>query len=447
MTKKHSFTWRKSIVFSATFLLIALVSVSCKKKENQIGSNTIDQNDLLASGGIDTFSLITYTLSEDSTSTKDNVTTLLGSYNDPTFGMVTAEIYSQLQPQSFPTDFGDLSTIVMDSFVLGLVYSGFYGKTGDQTIEVFEIDDVNGISNEDDSDYYQFSSVSSDELTNWVDPNFQVLNMNPENVTIIDSAEVPSQLRIHLDTNKAKTFMQDAASMPTSFETAEAFSEYFKGLHIRTSNGTQASGEGGVFYFDLKATNSKMTVYYKQDGQAKVYDFVINAETPHFNKVDMDNAMTPVQNVLDDTSLGQQEYYFQSFKNRAVLEIPGLSNISENTVLHGAALELAVSHQTGVEFEPPQTLSIARKNPDAANGDADEFIPVDIVSYSSLSKSYTFNLRFHIQRIIDGELENTPLYVITAPVQFNSLGNRIIFNGPETINKEKPSLRLLYTEF
>ena len=37
MTKKHSFTWRKSIVFSATFLLIALVSVSCKKKENQIG--------------------------------------------------------------------------------------------------------------------------------------------------------------------------------------------------------------------------------------------------------------------------------------------------------------------------------------------------------------------------------------------------------------------------
>jgi len=420
------------------------MSVSCKKKENLIGSNTIDQNDLLMSGGIDTFQFHTYTIVDDSVNTKNNVASLLGSYNDPTFGTMNAEIFTQLHIQSLSPDFGDLSTVVMDSFVLGMVYSGYYGKKGDQTIEVFEINDVNGISDEDDSLYYQFSSVSSDQSTNWVDPNHQIVYMDPDNTTIIDGNEVPSQLRIHLDTNKAKTFMQDAASFPSSFATTEAFSEYFKGLHIRTANGTQAQGEGGVFYFLMKSASTKMTMYYTQDGESKEYDFFINGDTPHFNKVEMDPTMTSdVQNVIDFPEEGQKQFYFQSFKSRAVIEIPGLSNIPNNAVLHGAALNLSVSHQTGVEYEPAPTLFIARENPDSPG----EYIPIGTALYSSFSKEYSFNLRFHTQRIIDGEIENTPLYVFTEPVLFNSSAYRVIFNGPETINKVKPSLRILYTEF
>lgn len=441
MIKKHSFEWRKSIVFSATFLLIALVSVSCKKKDNQIGLNTINQDDLLSSNGQDTFQLITYTFEEDSTITKDNIVSLLGSYNDPTFGPVNGEIYSQLHIQSISPDFGDLSTVVVDSFVLGLVYSGFYGKTGDQTIEVFEIDDMNGISTNDDSLYYQFSSVSSNTADNWVDPNHAVLNMDPDNVTIIDGTEVPSQLRIHLDTNRAKTFMQDAASIPTSFESTEAFSQYFKGLHIRTANGAQAQGDGGVFYFSLKAASSKMTIYYTQDGEQKFYDFFINGDTPHFNKVDMDNSMTRVQDVIDTPAEGQQEYYAQAFKSRAAIEMPTITNIPEDAVLHSAVMNLSVSHQTGVEYEPAGAISVLREDPDNPGA----YIALGNAVYSSVNKQYSFDLRFHIQRVLDGEIANTPL--ILSPLFFNTSADRIIFNGPETINKTKPSLRILYTEF
>ena len=440
MTKKHSFTWRKSIVFSATFLFIALVSVSCKKKENQIGLNNINQNDLLSSNGQDTFSLVTYTFVEDSTNTKDNTVSLLGSYNDPTFGMVTAEIYSQLHIQSLSPDFGDLSTVVMDSFVLGLVYSGHYGEVGDQTIEVFEIDDANGISNDDDSIYYQFSSVSSDQTTNWVDPNYQVVNMNPDNTTIINEVEVPSQLRIHLDTNKAKTFMQDAALLPASFESTDAFSDYFKGLHIRTANGIQAQGEGGAFYFSLKAASTKMTIYYTQDGESKTYDFYINGETPHFNKVNMDNSTTNVQDVIDTPELGQQEYYAQAFRSRAAIEMTTITDIPANAVLHSAVMNLSVSHQTGVEYEPGP-ISVLREDPDNPG----KYIAIGNAVYSTVNKSYSFDLRYHIQRVLNGELENTRL--ILSPLFFNTSADRIIFNGSETINKTKPSLRILYTEF
>lgn len=441
MIKKHSFTWRKSIVFSATFLLIALVSVSCKKKENLIGLNNIDQNDILSSNGQDTFSLVTYTFDEDSTSTKDNIVSLLGSYNDPTFGTVNAEIYTQLHIQSLSPDFGDLSTIVVDSFVLGLVYSGHYGKLGDQTIEVFEIDEADGIQTDDDSTYYQFSSVSSDETQNWVVPGEEILYMNPDNTTIIDSVEVPSQLRIHLDTNKAKVFMQDAAALPASFESVESFADYFKGLHIRTANVGQTSGEGGVFYFNMKAASTKMTIYYTQDGINKTYDFYINTETTHFNKVNIDNSMTRVQEVIDNTSEGQVDYYAQAFKTRAAVEMPTISDIPSNVVVHSAVMNLSVSHQTGVEYDPPGAVSILREDPDNPG----QYIALGNAVYSSVNKRYSFDLRFHVQRVISGELENTRL--IVSPLFYNSSADRVIFNGPETVNKVKPSLRILYTEF
>lgn len=447
MIKTHSFTWRKSIVFSATFLLIALVSVSCKKKENLIGLNNINQNDILSSEGEDTFSLVTYTFEEDSVITKNNLVTLLGSYNDPTFGMVNAEIFTQLHIQSDAPNFGDLSTIAVDSFVLGLVYSGHYGKVGNQTIEVFEINEPDGISTDADVDYYQFSSVTSDQTDNWVAAGQEVMNLNPDLTTIINDVEVPTQLRIQLDTNKAKTFMQDAAAIPASFATTEAFSEYFKGLHIRTANGTQASGEGGVFYFNLKASSSKMTIYYTQDGIKKTYDFYINGETPHFNKVIMDNSGKRVQDVIDNISYGQTEYYAQAFKTRAAVEMPTISDIPKNAVIHSAILKLSVSHQTGVEYAPAGFVRIRRENPDVPGAylDITPLGVASVASYSSINKSYIVDLRYHVQRILSGEIENTPL--IISPVFYNSSADRIIFNGPETGNKVAPSLRILYTEF
>ncbi len=439
MIKKHSFTWRKSIVFSATFLFIALISVSCKKKENQIGINNIDQNDVLSSNGQDTFQLITYTFEQDSIATKNNVVTLLGSYIDPTFGSVNASIFTELHIQSLSPNFGDLSTVAIDSFVLGLVYSGSYGKTGDQTIQVFEINDANGI--QADSTYYEFSSVSSSSITNWVATGQEIVNMNPDNVTILNESEVPSQLRIQLDTNKARTLMEDSQALPTSFETVDAFSDYFKGLHIRTANLSQSSGDGGIMYFNLKASSSKMTIYYTQEGDQKTYDFYMNTETTHFNKVIVDNSMTNVQNVINNTALGEEAYYAQAFKSRAAIEMPSISNIKPNAVIHSAVMELSVSHQTGTNYEPAGAVSVLREDPDNPG----LFIALGTAVYSSVDKQYSFDLRFHVQRVVSGEIENTRLVV--SPLFYNTSADRIIFNGSETVNKTKPSLRILYTEF
>lgn len=438
MTNKHSLSWRRGIVLSATFLLIALVSVSCKKKENLTGINSIDSNDLLESGGIDTFQLFTYTFEQDSVITKNNLATLLGSYNDPTFGTFNAEIFTEIQLQALNPDFGDLSTVAIDSFVLGLVYSNSYGKNGNQTIEVFEIDEPDGI--DPDSNYFEFSTVSSSPI-NLVATGSEVIYMDADNVTVINDVEVPSQLRIHLDTNKARAMMLEADLNPSTYASTEAFTEYFKGLHIRTSNGPQASGQGGVFSFNLKAASSKLTIYYTQAGEKKTFDFYINQDTDHFNYVTIDNFGTRVQDVINTNVLGQKEYYAQAFKSRAAVEVPGISNIKSNAVIHSAVMVLPVAHQTGVEYEPAGAIVVRYEDPDQPGN----FITLGSALYSSVNKNYTFDLRAHYQRIVNGELENTRLVI--SPLFFNSSADRVIFNGSESANKMKPSLRILYTEF
>ena len=91
--------WRKGLVLSATFLFALFLSVSCKKKVNSVGQNTIEQNELLSSSGVDTFSITTYTISDnlDSLVTSNAVYGVLGSYNDPVFGPANAQIYTQVR--------------------------------------------------------------------------------------------------------------------------------------------------------------------------------------------------------------------------------------------------------------------------------------------------------------------------------------------------------------
>jgi hypothetical protein len=90
MQNEQRSSWRKVVILSATFLLVNLVMLSCKKKENGLGLNNLDQNELLNANQIDTFELTTFTILDDSVITKDPAYSVLGKYNDPKFGPMDA---------------------------------------------------------------------------------------------------------------------------------------------------------------------------------------------------------------------------------------------------------------------------------------------------------------------------------------------------------------------
>ena len=430
--------WRKGLILSATFLLSVFFIVSCKKKENPLGQNTIDQNELLGSAGIDTFTLQTYSYFDDSVVSDNALLTLLGSYNDPVFGPVNAEIYTEVLLSGSNPDFGILDSVKIDSMILSLEYSGSYGKSGVQNIEVYEIGEDLYI----DSTYYSFTTKTHATGTNLVMPGMGAIDLDPEKLTVVGGDTLSPQLRIPLDTNLARTFMIDANSGSGNWVDDETFTAYFNGLHIVTNNGLQASGDGGVFYFSLNVSNSKMTIYYHQSGTAKEFDFIINSNAADFNHVDIDNSMTDVATVLADTVSGQKQFYSQSFGSRAVVRFDGINNLPKTAVIHKAILDLPVSYQTNGLYPPGLNLSVATT---LEQGSTKLYGVNASAVYSDFTKSYSVDLRAYVQAIVNGELDHYGL--VFSPVLHSTSVQRIIFNGPLTDNKKKPSLRILYTEF
>ncbi|MDX2359724.1 MAG: DUF4270 family protein [Crocinitomicaceae bacterium] len=436
MNHIQPFTWRKGIVLSATFLFSIFLIISCKKKENSIGQNTIDQNELLLSSGIDTFELTTYSYIDDSIISDNAPFAVLGSYNDPVFGTYNAEFYTQFRLETFNLDLGDLSTITVDSFILSLEYIGQYGDAGIQNIEVFEITDDLYL----DSTYLSTDVANTDPL-DWVYPGANAILMDEEGETIVgEDTLTQKQLRIPLSTSKAKTIFIDAVSGAGYFDDNEAFLDYFKGLHVRTTN-SFSPGQGGVSYFNLNDPDSELTIYYTQNGQQKTYSFQINSSCADFNHVDVDTLSGP-NNILNDQTAGMEQFYAQAFGMRAVVEIPELSTIPQNAIIHKAILELPVAYQTGTPYSPGAEVSIATN---LEIGGTKLYGVNTIGYYDDYRKSFEIDIRSYVQALINKEVVNTRL--IFSPLLHNTSAERIIFNGPLTTNKDKPKLYILYTEF
>lgn len=428
-------TWRRVFGLSATFLIGLFFIVSCKKNDSNLGTNVLDPNDLLNAFQVDTFSLTTFTIAEDSVITDNPAYAVLGSYNDPKFGTFDANFYTQFRLSGVNPNFGDLSTITVDSLVLGLEYTGYYGDLSPQTLEVYRMTESIDI----DSTYYAFTTKNVNSARNLIEPGYSTFTPDPYGITVIGDDTVDTQLRIRLKNTLAEKFIVEASSGSSSFSSNEFFLEYFKGLHVRVNNPSQPSGTGGIFYFNLNDPLSKMTIYYDQAGIKKRYDFLINTECADFNHVDISNAGKPVQTVLNDTVSGQKEFYAQAFKNRAVVKIPGLANLPKKAIIHKAELILPIQYQTGSKYTPSDEISVAARINDILSS-----IGVFGI-YDPYYKQYTVDVRHYIQSLVSGEISTTEL--ILSPRFFITSADRIIFNGPNTINKKKPQLVITYTEF
>lgn len=451
--KLTSITWRKVFVFSATFFCIGLLTLSCKKKETTLGAEAYDPNGLLNSISTDTFQLKTYTVESDSVSTKNPQFALLGSYNDPVYGKVDASFYSQLRLQALnPTFIKEGEAFTIDSVVLGLEYrivndldfKGYYGKTTAQKFEVYRVTEA--LSN--DSSYYRTThlAIGSEDL---VDPSGASITPKPTTKTIVGQDTVNALLRIPLKTSFGQDLVDESVNNPTSYSSNTEFLNYLKGIYVKVNNGSQSSGEGGVFNFNLTAARSKMTIYFKQGENAFAYDYIINNNCVRFNHLDIDNSGTNVQQVIDNPSAGLQTFYAQANRSRAAIEIPGLSNLPKNCIIHSARLELPVAYQTGKIYYPSEVIYAAIK----PTLDSEKFASMGVLGtsgdvfgiFDDKLKSYTIDVRNYIQLVVNGNVPNRGIFISSA--LFNASVERMLFNGPNTLNKKKPKLHIVYTTF
>ncbi|MES2588521.1 MAG: DUF4270 family protein [Bacteroidota bacterium] len=419
------------------FSLLLFFIISCKKEVTTVGKDGLNSDSFLNSDAVDTFDLETYTYVEDSILSSNLSVAILGSYNDPEFGTFKSEFYTQFRLNGFNPDFGDLSTIVIDSFVLGIEYKGYYGNLNPQKFEVFELSDDIYV----DSNYYSFQTKAT-KIENWMDPNKDVLTPDPTTNIVIGEETVESQLRLYLDTNKAKMFMSEASLNPDTFASNENFLTYFKGLNVRVNNTSQASGEGGIFYFNLNDPLSKLTIYYHQAGVSKTFDFLINSSCADFNHIEVDNSGKNVESVILNPLLGQETFYLQANKSRAVVKFTTIDDIPKNSIIQYAQLELPVSYYSLDPFFPSDVISAATK----ISSTDDNLYSLEVFGqYSDANKNYTLDMRDYVQKVVDGKIENHGVYISSAKMLTSS--ERIIFNGSDSQNKKQPKLYIIYTSY
>jgi hypothetical protein len=423
--------------FILIYLGLALFAFSCKKELTSVGKDGLSSDLYLNSDAIDTFQLESYTVEEDTLLSSNLSIAMLGSYKDPVFGTFTSEFFTQFRLPGFNPDFGDLSTIVIDSFVLGLEYRGYYGSLEPQKFEVYEL-------NEDlykDSVYYSFQTKSV-KTQNLVLPNHAVLKPDPINQTVIGTEKVESQLRLHLDTSFARNLMLESQINPDFFSSNEKFLTYFKGLNVRVNNSSQNEKEGAILYFNLEDPLSKLTIYYKIDGLVKSFDFLINSECADFNHHSIDNSGKNVFNVINNPVLGNETFYAQANKSRAVVKVSHLTKIPKNALIQYAKLVLPVNYYSLEPYFPSTLITVATK----INLNDNNLYNLKVLGeYNDLTKSYTIDLRDYAQQVVNGKIDNLGVYLSSSRMLSSS--ERIVFNGAQTTNKNKPKLYIVYTNY
>ena len=228
------------LLFSAVLLLN-----SCKKEISNGGLSllNIKSDDF---GSIDTFALKVGSINVDTVNTSNPSYLMLGSYVDPVFGKYDAGFYAQARISALKPDFGDLTKITVDSLVLGMRFSDYYGKLDEQNFEVYELsEDLIATKS------YNTQSSIAVKSDNLVLQSEGKITPKPYGYKFTEFVNdtIRDNIRLQLNPNLALRFITDSKNNPANFATMDAFLSYFKGLYVKVSNVNQQSGEGGVMSF------------------------------------------------------------------------------------------------------------------------------------------------------------------------------------------------------
>lgn len=436
----------------ALTLFIALISfLSCKKKENDLGLAIQPQGDELSIGVSDTTELITYIEKGDSIPTDElSGDNLLGSYIDPFFGKVDASIFTQLRISSavdFTPASGNLNDLVVDSVRLYLKISNFYGNVQAQSFEVYRLNSAIY----SDSTYYSNRTIDSIPGS-LVSTGMESIIPDPYSPGSVEGEIVDeSIISIPLDETLFgwDIINQSGTTVLEGNDGTGQFIEWFKGLLIK-SNTVQNVNEGGIIYTDLLDQYSKVTLFYRdtvaQDTFA--YDFNFNSQIARYHRVLMGNSGFYVGNELADSTLGQTQFFTQTLGGvNGKIFFPNIEEYikEEKVIVNKAELVLPAQYYALDKYIPASQLYLTRIDEDGDDVFIEDFTEDFGGTYDFDNNQYVFNITRHINKIFSGEIENTPLTIL--PNQSGISANRVVFNGQATTLKDKPKLKLTFTNY
>lgn len=282
----------KFVLKNAAILAVLISSfVACDKDFATVGSDIVGQNNF----GTDhvEFPVKAYTNVLPPVQTNNLPINFLGAYNDPNYGLTTANFVSQLGISSYSPDFG--TGVVLDSVVLTIPY---FSKKTNVTADgetVYKLDSIfgSGLINlsiyennyflssinpnsefQEPLTYYSNMSTSTGPINpmllegNGV-PLYTVTDFTPDKkeIKLKEDNEIKTRLapafRVKLDSLFWKEKIIDVEQGQPQLSNANNFSNYFRGLYFKS---TLASGNGNLSLLNFGSSGANITIYYSKDG-------------------------------------------------------------------------------------------------------------------------------------------------------------------------------------
>ncbi|MBY0535353.1 MAG: DUF4270 domain-containing protein [Chitinophagaceae bacterium] len=479
----------KSKVKASSIVLIGLLFTyfSCKKIDTtEIGGDLIPAVD-----NVHTFDTVLDVIT-DNQFLDDSARILraelhaLGVIDDDlSFGKTKGQIYFTPAPDGWgthPFPKKD-STLIIDSVVLALSYSGVYGDTN--AVEQFEVYEMD----RDALFYNNIYGYRTDTADVFVEPgllgsklvNFTTLNDSVFDKRKRDTVKTTNQLRIQLDKTLANRFIgYDTAN---AYKSDSLFRTYFKGLAVRVNEGASTK-RTGLAYFNLAGDNTRLLFYYRVQNGSAITDTLVASFG--FSAINFANSNTirrtlaPEANTYLTNGLPADDKLFiaASPGTMATIRIPGLKGLP-NAIIHRAELSFNVVPTTqDALYTPPGQLFLDAS--DTANKRIIT-IPYDfnyandfatLVGGKVSNGVYRFNLARYVQSVVTRKESDYTLR-LSAPWRTNAsqvsgtsvvtpyppasktglqinnpiaAGRVVLYGGNNADATKKAKLRIIYTK-
>lgn len=423
--------WLLAITVSA-----AMLFTSGCTPPNDVGEDVLPGDDIVTGHYVDTFTIHMATLPEANNTTEDAARSLIGNYVDEQFGHIFTESYFQVRIVGSNLVFGeDPANLVLDSIVLSLDLTDFYGRFSDPVeLEIFEIKQDFPIDSAFDNNTVLVMDTSYD-YANGATIDFSQLN------GFLDF------VRFRLDDSLGrKILFADTDSLATN----TVFTDFFKGLAIRSKPVNQSISRepGGVFQWDPTSSVSEVILYYKDTTTAKEYGFDISQLSDRYHRIirtDIDGRL--YEQILADSTLDQPPYgaiQAGSLVNLFV-GIPEMENL-DPAGINSAELILPLDPDffgSDDRFSPPNQVVVFVSNEEGTGIDSAAFISSS-ATYDPVNQRYVVPLTNNLQNILADRLPGSGFIIV--PDESAITVNRAIFAGPGHPNIDlHPKFRVVYT--
>ena len=271
---------------------------------------------------VDTFSVKLTTVFLDSFATSGTATQLLGRYNDPYFGRVTSQSYTDIgtpTPLTLLTNYS-----VYDSFQLIMrIDRSFYGDT--TKVQRFKVSQLTQVMNFIGAQNYFYSnnSIPYDPIVLGATD----IQINP--LAGLTSQRFGDTVKIKMPNSMGKQLFDLLYRQPDTITNPAIFRGYFKGLTVYSDT----SLPGAVFGF---RDTILLRIYYHEPGVVtiqKTADFHTINQNTQFNHIYVDRSGTPTQSLsaikpeLPSTSSGNQAFQQPITSLYVKLLFPTISNL------------------------------------------------------------------------------------------------------------------------